>query len=109
VPSHGQSLDSITGRLNEGEARPLPGQDWLRQPVPRAYDDPDDAAFSEPRCSAQSSGTFSEAVRLTRALQDWPFSLTYIKATGEPRGTAVALSGSQATMRKTAPGGAITR
>ena len=85
VPSDGQSLDSLTGRQNEGTPSALPGQDWLRQPMPRTYDDAEDAEFSEPRRSAQPAGTFSEAVRLQRPQEDWPFSLTYIKATGEPR------------------------
>jgi hypothetical protein len=30
-------------------------------------------------------GCFTEPVRLTRPLEDYPFSRTYIKATGEPR------------------------
>lgn len=88
VPSDGQSLDSLTGRQNEGATGALPGQDWLRQPMPRTYDDAKDAAFSEPRRSAQPAGTFSEAVRLLRPQEDWPFSLSYIKATGEPRPAA---------------------
>jgi pimeloyl-ACP methyl ester carboxylesterase len=84
VPNDGQSLNTLTGAANEGP-RPLPDQDWLRAPMPRTYDDPEDAAFSEPRRSAQPSGTFSEPVRLSRPVEDWPFSRTYIKATGEPR------------------------
>jgi pimeloyl-ACP methyl ester carboxylesterase len=85
VPGDGQSLDAMTGQLNEGEPRPLPAQDWLRQPMARTYDDAADATFSEPRRSAQPTATFSEPVRLLRPQEDWPFSLTYIKATGEPR------------------------
>jgi pimeloyl-ACP methyl ester carboxylesterase len=85
VPGDGQSLNTLTGQVKEGEARPLPKQDWLRQPMARTYDDAADAAFSEPRRTAQPEGTFSEPVRLLRPQEDWPFSLTYIKATGEPR------------------------
>lgn len=85
VPGDGQSLLTLTGAQQEGAPLPLPGADWLRQPMPRSYDDPADAAFSEPRRTAQPSGTFTEPVRLLRPLEDRPFSLTYIKATGEPR------------------------
>ena len=85
LPGDGQSLNSMTGGVNEGAPRPLPDQNWLRAPMPRTYDDAADGAFSEPRRSSQPEGTFSEPVRLLRAVEDWPFSLSYIKATGEPR------------------------
>ena len=35
----------------------------------------------------------TEPVRLLKPLESWPFSLTYIKATGEPRWTSVAAEG----------------
>jgi pimeloyl-ACP methyl ester carboxylesterase len=85
VPGDGQSLASITGQVNEGEPRRLPGREWLQEPRAREYDDPADAAFSEERRVSQPVGTFTEPVRLLRTQEDWPFSLTYIKATGEPR------------------------
>jgi pimeloyl-ACP methyl ester carboxylesterase len=86
VPSDGQALSVMTGALKEGEPRPIPEQDWLRRPMALTYDDPEDAAFSGPRESAQPDGTFNEPVRLSRRLEDWPFSLTYIKATADARG-----------------------
>jgi pimeloyl-ACP methyl ester carboxylesterase len=86
VPGDGQSLNAMTGTLREGEPRPIPRQEWLRQPMARTYDNPADTAFSEPRRSAQPEGTFSEPVRLQRQLEDWPFSLSYIKATADARG-----------------------
>jgi len=86
VPGDGQSLNAMTGALKEGEPRSIPRQEWLRQPMARTYDNPADTAFSEPRRSAQPEGTFSEPVRLQRPLEDWPFSLSYIKATADARG-----------------------
>jgi pimeloyl-ACP methyl ester carboxylesterase len=85
VPGDGQSLNAMTGQMKEGEPRPILRQEWLRQPMARTYDSPEDAAFSEPRRSAQPEGTFSEPVRLSKPQEAWQFSLTYIKATGEPR------------------------
>jgi pimeloyl-ACP methyl ester carboxylesterase len=85
LPEGGESLQSITGVLEEGQPRPIPRQDWLMPPMARTYDDPADAAFSEPRRSSQPNGTFNEAVSLSKPLENWPFSLSYIKATGEPR------------------------
>jgi pimeloyl-ACP methyl ester carboxylesterase len=99
VPGDGQSLVAMTGvvpgsgqsptpagAVQEGLPRPLPQQDWLRQPMARTYDDTADGAWAEPRRSAQPEGTFNEPVRLLRPLEDWPFSLSYIKATADARG-----------------------
>jgi pimeloyl-ACP methyl ester carboxylesterase len=86
VPKDGQSLNALTGALKEGDIRPIPRQEWLRQPMARTYDSEADAAYAEPRRSGQPEGTFNEPVRLQRPLEDWPFSLTYIKATGDARG-----------------------
>ena len=35
--------------------------------------------------AAAHRGCFTEPVRLSKPLEQWPFSRTYIKATGEPR------------------------
>jgi hypothetical protein len=40
------------------------------------------------RRTPQPAGSFSEPVRLPRPLEDYPFTRTYIKATGEPRPAA---------------------
>jgi pimeloyl-ACP methyl ester carboxylesterase len=62
-----------------------PGRDWLVPPLPREYDDPAEAAWFDARRSPQPLGTFTEPVRLQRPLEDFPFTRTYIKATGDPR------------------------
>jgi len=84
LPEDGQSLDTLRGAAQEGP-RPMPGREWSIPPQARTYDNPEDTAYAEPRRSAQPAGTFIEPVRLSRPVEDWPFSLTYIKATGEPR------------------------
>jgi pimeloyl-ACP methyl ester carboxylesterase len=87
VPNDGQSLHSLV--RGEGQASaaelPLPGNEWLVKPPERSYDDPEDAAYSEPRRAHHPVGCFAEPVRLSRPLEEHAFSLTYIKATGEPR------------------------
>ena len=61
------------------------GSDWLVWPLPRDYDDPAEAEWANPRRTPHPVGCFTEPVRLARPLEDWPFTRTYIKATGEPR------------------------
>ncbi len=78
VPDDGDSLASLTG------AAPGPpglGAPWLAPPPPRAYDDPAEAAFSQPRRTPHPLGCFTEPVRLDRPLEEWPFSRTYVRAT----------------------------
>jgi pimeloyl-ACP methyl ester carboxylesterase len=83
VPADGQSLESLVGRP-QGVPDHFPG-DWLRDSAPRDYDDSADAAFAGPRRVAHPAGCFTESVRLGEPLESRPLSLTYIKATGEPR------------------------
>jgi pimeloyl-ACP methyl ester carboxylesterase len=80
VPADGDSLFSLTGRQSG-----VLGADWLVPPIPREYDDPDEAAWANERRTAQPVGCFTEPVRLPRPLEAYPFTRTYIKATGDPR------------------------
>ncbi|MGE3075963.1 MAG: alpha/beta fold hydrolase [Dehalococcoidia bacterium] len=84
VPGDGQSLQDLTGRPQE-VAESFPGGDWLLPPMPREYDDPADAAFTAPRRVNHPAGCFNDPVRLRTPLEERGISLTYIKATGEPR------------------------
>jgi pimeloyl-ACP methyl ester carboxylesterase len=61
------------------------GRDWLVPPLPREFDDPAEAAWADARRTPHPAGCFTEPVRLARPLEDYPFTRTYIKATGEPR------------------------
>jgi pimeloyl-ACP methyl ester carboxylesterase len=83
VPGDGDSLDALTGG---GAGRVIElGRDWLVPPLAREYDDPAEAAWYGARRTPHPAACFTEPVRLLRPVEDYPFTLTYIKATGEPR------------------------
>jgi pimeloyl-ACP methyl ester carboxylesterase len=84
VPEDGDSLYSLTEGVAGGGVIEL-GREWLVPPQPREYDDPAEAAWSGARRTPHPAGCFTEPVRLVRPLEDYPFTRTYIKATGEPR------------------------
>ena len=83
VPADGESINSIRGH----DATPTfgLGEPWLIPPMARTYEDPAEGAWAEARRVSHPAGCFSEPVRLSRPLEDWPFSLTYVKATEDPR------------------------
>jgi len=83
VPRDGDSLDALTGG---GAGRVIElGRDWLVPPLAREYDDKAEAAWYGARRTPHPAACFTEPVRLVRPLEDYPFTRTYIKATGEPR------------------------
>lgn len=85
LPGDGDTLNALA---SGGPATRDPitvGAQWLVPPVARDYDDPAEAAWADPRRTPHPAGCFSEPVRLARPLEDYPFTRTYIKATGEPR------------------------
>lgn len=84
VPADGQSLETLNGRP-QTVAESFPNGEWLQPSMPRDYDDPADAAFTAPRRVGHPSACFREPVRLRTPLEQRGISLTYIKATGEPR------------------------
>jgi pimeloyl-ACP methyl ester carboxylesterase len=59
------------------------GMEWLVPPAPRTFDDPDEAAFIDPRRVGQPLATFAEPARLSRPLEEHDVGLTYIRATAE--------------------------
>jgi len=84
VPGDGDSVVTVTG----GTAGPgviEVGGDWLVPPQPREFGGPAEAAWENARRTPQPAGCFTEPVRLVRPLEGYPFSRTYIKATGEAR------------------------
>jgi pimeloyl-ACP methyl ester carboxylesterase len=84
VPDDGDSVSSIAGgRAGRGVIEL--GGEWMVAPLPREFDDPAEAAWASARRTPQPAGCFTEPVRLVRPLEDYPFTRTYIKATGEPR------------------------
>jgi pimeloyl-ACP methyl ester carboxylesterase len=84
VPGDGDSVASLSGGLAGPGAITL-GREWLVPPQDREFDDPAEAAWSRARRTPHPAGCFTEPVRLTRPLEDYPFTRTYIKATGQPR------------------------
>jgi pimeloyl-ACP methyl ester carboxylesterase len=81
VPADGDTLFGLSGRI--GPASEGISGEWLVPPLPREFEDPGEAAFSQPRRVAHPIGCFIEPVRLARPLEAFPFTRTYIKATGE--------------------------
>jgi hypothetical protein len=84
VPGDG---DSLYGLLGAPAAAASLGDPWLVEGPVRAYDDPAEAAFSIPRRTPHPVRCFTEPVRLTRPLEDFPFPRTYIRATVPDPGT----------------------
>ncbi len=89
VPADGQSALALVGgalaeRHGEGSRIGI-GDDWLLPPIPRELDDPDEMAWSNERRSMQPVRTFSEPVRLSKPQTSWDFSLSYVKATADPK------------------------
>ena len=84
VPEDGDTVEAVGG-AGTGRGVIGLGRDWLVAPMPRQFDDPAEAAWASARRTAHPVGCFTEPVRLARPLEDYPFTRTYIKATGEPR------------------------
>lgn len=83
VPEDGQSVGGIVSGSEPDPGIEL-GADWLIPPIPRELGDPEAQEWSDVRRSNQPAGTFTEPVRLSRPLEAWPFTRTYIKATADP-------------------------
>jgi pimeloyl-ACP methyl ester carboxylesterase len=84
VPDDGDSAGSLLGL----DARPpiVLGEQWLVPPSPRAFDDPVEEAFANARRVPHPVGCFTEPVRVSRPLEEHPFTLTYIRATADDDG-----------------------
>lgn len=81
VPSHGDSANSLRGSVTTD---PIAiGHEWTMMPASRRMDDEADAAWFGPRRSPQPTATFAEAVSLPVAVDEYPCSLSYIKATAD--------------------------
>jgi pimeloyl-ACP methyl ester carboxylesterase len=87
VPSDGDSVASLSG-APAGPGVITLGREWLVPPQDREFDDPAEAAWSRARRTPHPAGCFTEPVRLARPLEEYLFTRTYIKATGEPRPAA---------------------
>ena len=83
VPGDGDSLSSLNGQPPRHAG--LLGGEWLVPFIERHYEDGDQASWELARRTLHPAGCFDEPVRLAGALETYPFSRTYVKATGEPR------------------------
>ncbi|MDD9943276.1 MAG: alpha/beta fold hydrolase [Myxococcales bacterium] len=79
VPSDGQSIADIVGAPEPPISL---GVEALVPPLLREFDDPAEAEFVAARRVPQPVGTLFEPVKLTQALEAFPLSRTYIRATG---------------------------
>ncbi len=80
------------------------GAPWLVPPTPWTYDDPFEAAFSEPRRVAHPAACFTEPIRVPRPIEDYPFSRTYVRATADaPDAPGAAAFDAAATHARTSP------
>lgn len=81
LPDDGQSVADLTGRtFPSGIDAP-----WTIDGIPRTYEDPDEAEFHLARRTPQPVRTFTEAVSLSRPLEQRGFGRTYVKALGDQR------------------------
>jgi pimeloyl-ACP methyl ester carboxylesterase len=84
VPDDGDTVLALTG--NESSPTISLGEPWLVPPPARDFDDPAEAAFANARRVPHPVGCFTEPVRVSRPLEDHPFTRTYIKATADGGG-----------------------
>ena len=82
VPADGQSGADVIGPLGRMLTDAVDG--WAIRPVPRALDTPEATAWSNARRVNQPIGTFTEPVSLSKPLEDWDFTRTFIKASADP-------------------------
>jgi pimeloyl-ACP methyl ester carboxylesterase len=84
LPGDGQALNDLAD-TGAGHGAIGFGSQWLVPPLARHFDNPAEAAWLVPRRTPHPAACFSEPVRLLKPIEDYPFTRTYIKATGEPR------------------------
>lgn len=78
VPQNGQSVMDLVSSRRPATGLGAPA---FLPPAPRGYESEAQQAFHDPRRVPQPLGTFAQAVRLLRPLEDYPFTRTYIRAT----------------------------
>ena len=83
VPGDGDTVAGLTMGIDRMPVQL--GEEWLVPAPEREFDDPAEAVWATARRTPHPLGCFTEPVRLVRPLEDYPFTRTYIKATGEPR------------------------
>lgn len=82
VPADGQSATDVVGP--PGQAMIDAADDWAIPPIPRELDTPEATAWSDARRANQPVGTLTEPVSLSKPLEDWDLTRTFIKASADP-------------------------
>ena len=84
VPRSGESVFSL---LRGQSRRKIElGEEWLMTGPAREYDDPTEGEWMTLRRTTHPMACFTEPVYLSKPLEDFGFSRTYIKATKAPAG-----------------------
>ncbi len=82
-----RSGESVFGHLRgESRSKIELGEDLLVSGPAREYDDPAEAEWMTARRTTHPKGCFTEPVYISKPLEDFGFSRTYIKATNAPAG-----------------------
>ncbi len=81
----GQSVLALV-RGTDHRAQVQLNQPWMLPPPDRGFDSPDEGRWIRERRTGQPAATFADPVHLSRPLEDYPFSRTYIAATASPPG-----------------------
>ena len=82
VPGDGQSAADVIGTA--GDVLVDRAVEGLVPPIPRQLDTPEATAWSDARRVGQPIGTLTQPVALSRPLEDWHFTRTFIKAAADP-------------------------
>lgn len=82
VPSNGETVWSLLGR--QPRAKIELGQDWLVTGPIREFDSRAEADWMAARRTTHPQGCFTEPVLLSKPLESFAFTRTYIKATQAP-------------------------
>lgn len=82
-----QSGDTAHGQAwGTGRAKIEIGKAWTVVGPVRTFDDPSEAAWMQARRTPHPIGCFTEAVYLSKPLEDFAFTRTYVKATASAEG-----------------------
>lgn len=82
VPENGETVLAHIGR--SGRAVAAIGESWTIPPTDRQFDDPEEMRWMSARRGPQPMACFTEAVYLSRPLEQFDFTRTYVKATLNP-------------------------
>lgn len=80
-----RSGDSVAAQHGRPGRTPLQiGESWLAPPSQRHFDSPEEADWIAARRTPHPIATFGEPVHMSQAIEDYPFSRTYIFASAKP-------------------------